>query len=95
MTISIELTPEEEARLLAAARRNGMELAECARFLVTQQLPALDAEAQDALTLLRQWEEEDRTSDPDAIRQAQVELQEFEQAMNTPRAESGSRLLYP
>lgn len=41
MTLVIELTPEQEARLDAAARAQGIEAAECARQLVTNHLPPL------------------------------------------------------
>ena len=34
MTLTIELTPEVEARLLAAAQRDGIEPAECIRRLL-------------------------------------------------------------
>ncbi len=40
MTLSIELTPAEEARLREAATREGLEPAALARRLVTEHLPA-------------------------------------------------------
>jgi hypothetical protein len=95
VTIQIELTPEEEARLRAAAARTGVEPAECARQLLREHLPLLSPGAQATRDLLRAWREEDATSDPEAIRQAEEELAEFKRAMNEPRAAAGARLLYP
>jgi glycine/D-amino acid oxidase-like deaminating enzyme len=95
MTIEIELTPEEEARLREAAQRHGIEPAECIRRLLAEHLPALSPGAQATRDLLRAWREEDETADPDALRQAEAELTEFKQAMNAPRAAAGARLLYP
>jgi len=39
MSITIELTPEEEARLNAAAAKNGVSAAECARQVLAEHLP--------------------------------------------------------
>ena len=41
MTLTLELTPAEEARLVAAARLNGTEPAALAKKLVTEHLPSL------------------------------------------------------
>ena len=41
MTLTIRLTPEEEARLLAAAETQGVDPAECAKRLLSKQLPPL------------------------------------------------------
>ena len=41
MTLTIELTPEEEARLENLARLWGLEAAECVRQLLTAHLPPL------------------------------------------------------
>lgn len=39
MTLTLELTPAEEARLAAAAAQNGLEPAALAKKLVTEHLP--------------------------------------------------------
>ena len=41
MTLTLELTPAEEARLAAAAAQNGLAPAALAKQLVTEHLPAL------------------------------------------------------
>jgi hypothetical protein len=45
MTLTIELTPEEEARLQAAARGRGVDPAEFARRLLADNLPPIQEEA--------------------------------------------------
>jgi hypothetical protein len=94
MTLTIELTPEEEARLRAAAHEAGIDAAECARRVLLQHLPqAVPGEA--TRELLRAWLEEGATDDPEEIRQAEEEQKAFEDAMNASRAAAGARLLYP
>ena len=53
---------------------------------------AIDAET---LELLEAWAREDATGDPDTLRRAQQELDEFKSAMNENRAASGERIVYP
>lgn len=48
----------------------------------------------EATTLLRQWLSEDGTNNPDAIRAAEQELEEFKLAMNENRARTGERPVY-
>jgi hypothetical protein len=94
MTLEIDLTSEEEASLRAAAQAAGIEPAECVRRLLAQHLTSGPSN-QATLDLLRAWDEEDATDDPEEIRQAEEELQAFKEAMNAPRAAAGARLLYP
>ena len=93
MTLTIELTPEEEARLQAAARSAGMDVAECARRVLAEHLPSA-APGQATRDLMRAWWEEDATDDPEEFRKAEEELAEFKAAMNETRAAAGARPLY-
>jgi hypothetical protein len=98
MSIEIELSAEEEARLRAAAERNGVSAAECARQLLVTQLPAAEPAAPPkdrTLELFAQWEAEDATDDPEEIRRAEEELAELKKGLDAPRAEAGARLLFP
>ncbi len=99
MTLTIDLTPAEEARLAAAARRAGLAPTEAARRLVTEHLPLVETEgdARNAasIALLQSWLAEDATDDPEEIRRAEEELAEFKRSMNANRAATGERLLYP
>jgi hypothetical protein len=94
MTLTIELTPEEEARLRIVAQNSGLEITECARRLLTEHLPAL-APGQATRDLLRTWREEDATDDPQAVGRVEEELADFKQAMNATRGAAGARPLYP
>ncbi len=53
---------------------------------------AIDTET---LELLEAWAREDATDDPEKLRAAQKELDEFKKAMNETRAACGERILYP
>ena len=53
---------------------------------------AIDTET---LELLDAWAREDATDDPEKLRDAQKELDEFKKAMNENRAACGERILYP
>ena len=53
---------------------------------------AIDTET---LEFLEAWAREDATDDPEKLRDAQKELEEFKKAMNENRAACGERILYP
>jgi len=98
MTLMIDLTPEEEARLRSAARRDGVDPVELARKLVTDNLPAAPAgpRGEDpTLALFRQWEEEDANMTSEELEDAQRELDEFKEHLNEERRRAGMRILYP
>ena len=67
MTLTIHLTPFEEARLAATARKEGLEPAELARKFVTERLPppALDETEDPTLALFAQWDREDAEMTPE------------------------------
>ena len=71
--------------------------------LTQRQLPSMlksassidiDSENRAAIALLQSWLMEDTTDDPDQIRQAQADLEEFKQSLNTNRAETGERRVF-
>lgn len=105
MRLTIELTPQQDATLSAAARRKGIDRSDLARAIVADHLaeleapgntaPVPDAENLAAIALLRSWLEEDATDDPEEIRKAEQELEEFRHNMNANRAAAGERLVYP
>lgn len=95
MTLTINLTQEEETRLHTAAQKEGLDPVEFVRKLVTGHLlPAHDENAA-SIALLQSWLEEDATDNPDEIRQAQEELELFKQAINAERERAGTRRIYP
>ena len=109
MTLTIELTPQEEAWLHDQATKYGLQPAEIVKRLVDERLPrrnasspppepetrAVDAENAATIALLDSWLREDATDDPEEIRKAEEDLREFKRNMNAPRKENGERLLFP
>lgn len=47
------------------------------------------------LELLASWKEEDATTDPEELLEADEEIAQFKKAMNANRAATGARLLFP
>ena len=96
MTLTIDLTPAEEARLAAAARRTGAKPADVMRKLVIEHLPPAEQETRGtAADLLRGWLRDEATDDPAQIQKAQEELDEFKRNINANRAAASERLVYP
>ena len=97
MTLTIELTPIEEAQLTAAACQAGMDPAELARKLVTAHLPPTtpDTPEDPTLALFAQWDTDDAQMTPEDIAEGQRDYVVFTQQMNTERARVGARILYP
>jgi hypothetical protein len=98
MTLTLELDPNEEVRLAAAARREGLAPAELARRLVVEHLPSVaenSAEEEPTLALFAQWEKEDAQMAPAEIEESRREFEEFKQGINAERARAGARLIYP
>ncbi|MBI2298453.1 MAG: hypothetical protein HYU66_05790 [Armatimonadetes bacterium] len=95
MSIHVELTPQEEARLRAAAERQGIAAEECARRLITEHLSGeLTEEARLTRELFARWEAEDATDDPEELAARERELAEFMANMNANRLAVGARILY-
>ena len=97
MTLTIELTPTEQAQLTAAARQAGLDPAALARKLVTEHLPPVTSDTPEdpTLALFAQWDADDAQMTPEDIAEAQRDYDAFTQRMNAERARSGARLLYP
>ena len=105
MTLTIELTPEQESRLLAAALEQHLEPQELIQQWV-EHLPSLptvnrgvihsvDPENDASIALLQSWLAEDATDDAEEIQKAEDDLQEFKRNMNAPRKIAGARLHFP
>lgn len=96
MSMTIDFSPQEEATLAAAAQQAGIAPPEFVRKVMQEHLPTLlPASATDpTIALIESWINEVPT-DPEAIREAEEDLNEFKRNMNKPRKESGARLLYP
>jgi ribosome-binding protein aMBF1 (putative translation factor) len=93
MTLKIELTATEEARLVAAAQQEGMQPAELARKLVTDHLPQPAKGNDPTLALFAQWESEDARMTPEEMDQEQRLWEKFELGINETRRALGMREL--
>ncbi len=80
---------EDEHHEVANACTGALSCATSRRPFATA---AIDTET---LELLEGWAREDATGDPEKLRNAQKELDEFKKAMNENRAVCGERILYP
>ena len=92
MTLTIELTPTEQARLEAAAQREGIAPADLARKLVTEHLPAAvekGGEEDPTLALFAQWAEEDARMTPEEFEQDRRLWEQFEKGVNESRQALG------
>lgn len=93
MTLTIELTSAEEARLVAAARQEGMPPAELARKLVTDHLQQTAKASDPTLALFAQWESEDAQMTPEEMDQERRLWEKFEVGINETRRALGMREL--
>jgi hypothetical protein len=96
MSLMIELSAAEEARLTAAAEQEAVAPEEMARKLVTDHLPPLAAEPPSddpTLVLFRQWEQEGtaRTAG-EAVHEIGL-WEQFQANVNETRAALGMRKL--
>lgn len=96
MTVTIDLTAEQYARIQEAARHSGRNPSEVASDIVTKHLPDIEAPmAKDPmLALFEQWDEEDADMTPDEIEAENKNWETFKANINAERARAGSRLVY-
>lgn len=96
MTVTIHLTPQEEAWLNAQTQRQGITPAEVIQKLMDQQMPMEEtpmprAKSSEAIAFLRQKLQEDATTDPEEIRKAEEEFAEIKRNLNANRDATESR----
>ena len=100
--ITLDLTPTEEAQVSTIARQIGLAPADYVKKLVQEHLPPNPAETAPqisaknaaAIALLQSWIEAAPT-DPEEIREAEADLNEFLQNLNKNRIDSGESPLFP
>src|SRR5690242_18313717 len=107
MTLTIDLSPQEEAWLADQASRQGMPPAEVVKRLIDTQLPAaphdattnpppvIDAKNAAAIAYLDARIKADATDDPEEIRRAEEEFEELKRNLNANRQATGERLVFP
>ena len=102
MSITVEFTPEEEARLRATAQEKGVEVPQLVKDVVARHLldtqdgpPAPPRTKNDpVIALLESWLAEAPT-DPEEIRAAQEELNDLLHNLNQNRLATGERPILP
>jgi hypothetical protein len=97
MTLTMQLTPIEEARLVAAAEREGLDPADLARRLVNEHLPPLSEEVKEedpALALFARWEKEDANMTPAEVAEENRLWEEFKTSINAERDRAGARRVF-
>lgn len=96
MTVTIELSPEQEAHLHAVAQREGLDLAEVLKKFVAEHLaPTPPVQEQDpTLALFAQWADEDRDITPIEIAEENRTWEEFKININAERDRAGARRVF-
>jgi hypothetical protein len=95
--LSITLPPDLESRLRHTAGQLGEDPEAYARRLIQGGLPATTSHDR-TLALLKEWDEEDKTSDPHEVDARIAQFEELKATMNATRKESGGpnpRLVFP
>ena len=101
MTLTIELTPQEESRLRSAAKREGIPPADLAKRIVSAHLPdgssynGEEPTEDPTIALFRKWEEEDANMTLEEIEQENRDLEELMENLNANRRAAGERLIFP
>ncbi|HLK60592.1 MAG TPA: hypothetical protein VKU00_28780 [Chthonomonadaceae bacterium] len=111
MTLTIELTPQEEAWINAQTRQHGLSPAEIVRQLMDERIPGLngthtapsetkpiielDAKQRAAIAYLDARIKEGENATPEEVRQATEEFEELKRNLNANRAATGERLVFP
>ena len=94
MDITVSLPQSVEARLAEAAQREGVSIPEVAYRAIAEKYPVPQDGTAEALRLLEQWMADVPTG-PEAIREAEEDLLEFQRAINQTRRELGAQPVYP
>jgi len=98
VTLTLDLSPTEEARLAAAARQKGLDPAAMVKALVTEHLleyspTSVNAPEDPTLALFAQWAQEEAQKTPGEIAQEDRLWEEFEHGINETRDALGMRRL--
>jgi hypothetical protein len=97
VSLTIELTPAEEAHLAEAARREGIPPGELARRLLTRSLlaePKTEREEDPTLTLFARWDSEDATMTREEVEAEDRRWEEFKTNINAERDRAGARRVF-
>ena len=93
MTLTIDLTPEEERRLQGASEK-GIDVLALLKGVIAGLPEASEPLTDRTEALFAQWAAEDATDDPAEIEAAERELADFKANINANRALTGERPVY-
>lgn len=98
MTLTLDLTPTEEAQLKTAAHQKGVDPASLLKQLMSEHLPELAASPEalpedPTLALFAQWAKEDAQVTPEEVAEENRLWEEFERGINETRDALGMRHL--
>ena len=93
MTLTLELTPQEERRL-EAARAKGIDVLTMLKGFIASLPDAPKIEQDQTSELFAQWDREDAEMTPSEIAAAQAEWEETKDSLNAARALSGEEPLF-
>jgi hypothetical protein len=97
MTVVIDLGPAEEARLLAAAQREGLDPSDLVRKLVREHLPPLSDSGlieDPAIALFELWDREDAGMTNDEVAEENRQWEELKANINAERDRAGARRVF-
>jgi hypothetical protein len=82
MTVTIEVTPDDEQELARRAASRGLDVPMYICHLIRQDLGSSPQPNLAGLDLLAQWDNEDQTNDPAEIERRRRVWEEFKRSMN-------------
>lgn len=94
MTLTIDLSPAEEARLEAAARQKGLQPTAIIKELLTEHLPPATPAEDPMLALFARWDEEDAQMTPQEIAEENRSWEQFKDNVNAERDRTGARRVF-
>ena len=96
MTLNIDLSPEQEARLRAVAQSEGLAPSEIVKKLLTERLRSVSEyeESDPTLALFAQWDKEDQNITPAEIAEENRTWEEFKANINAERDRAFARRVF-
>jgi hypothetical protein len=92
MTLTLELSPEQKARVEAEAQRIGSTPPDVLEDLIDEHLPPANLSERDAtLALFEQWRKEDENMTEEEIEQEEQFWVDFRESLNETRRACGMR----
>ena len=96
MTLTIELSPKTEEAIRKEARSIGVPVLEYLSKLIEDKAnsqanepkPAIDERSSPAILMLQNWIRDEATDDPEAVNDAQLELDRFKSQLIANRGDS-------